>query len=431
MDDSQRCPVDRGVFEWPTATTKDYPFPYYEALRGEREIYKHPDRDEFYVSRADDLLEVARRTTEFSNDLFSAAPALRDMINSGDGTMVETAGEGRRLTTWASGACDPPDHTMKRHLIRRLVSRERMASYDAMIEQHANTLIDQWIDRGSCELRDEFADWLPVRVIADIMGLPDEDAPSFRTWGDIEAGGAGRYASPERLESDTKKYQAAQVYLREAIINRHETPTDDFLTELIQGQIAVDGSFDLDYLVNEASLLLFAGNVTTAHLIANTVVMLSEDDDLMQRVKTDHSLIPAVIDECLRHQSPVQWTQRLCKVDAEVGGVTIPAGSWVIMYWASGNRDEAVWDEPTAVNLDRPGVAKKQLAFGVGIHRCVGAPLAELEGQIALRVLLDRLDDIKVDHDEGELRNIDSVRFRVPRRVAMTFTARERVGSRN
>jgi cytochrome P450 len=132
-------------------------------------------------------------------------------------------------------------------------------------------------------------------------------------------------------------------------------------------------------------------------------------------------------EESLRYASPIQWTQRLTKAQATVNGVTIPAGAWVIMFWASGNRDETKFRCPADYKLERDQRIKRQLAFGHGIHRCAGAPLARLEGRLALETLVERLTDLRVDDERSDLRNLESVRFRVPRRLTIRFTARDRV----
>jgi cytochrome P450 len=206
-------------------------------------------------------------------------------------------------------------------------------------------------------------------------------------------------------------------------MDRFNNPREDALTELVQLQIAKDGELDLDYLVKELEVLVFAGNVTTAHMLASAMVFLCQDPDLMRRVRADHELIKPLLEETLRLEAPVQWRQRWAKEDTEIAGVPIPMGSGVIIMYNSGNRDERRWGgvDPAEFDLDRPQVSKHHLAFGYGIHRCAGATLARLEGRIALERLLTRLADIELDTERSDLSHIDSVHFRAPKKVVLRF----------
>ncbi len=410
---------------WPTPELTACPYDFYEQLRDEQPIYKHPERNEYFVTRWSDLVEIARQPEIFSNDLMGGLKAEHNRAWSGwqDEGDAARRPEGR-LTAYASASSDPPEHHLKRRFALNMVTTARLRSYEPMIIHHVNELIDVWIDRGVCDFRAEFTDWLPVRVISDILGLPVADRPLFHYWGDVEAGGAARYVDAERAEIDSEKNRAAGEYMRQALLARRETPTEDFLTEMIDAQIAADGEFDLDYLTSEAALLLFAGNTTTAHMLASMMMLLCEHAEMVGAIVADPSLAEHAVEETLRFEGPIQWTQRLCKADATVNGVTIPAGAWVIMFWGSGNRDERQFECPADYELERPQRLKHQLAFGHGIHRCAGAPLARLEGRLALQTLVERLTDLRIDTDQSDLRNLGSVRFRVPRRLTIRFSQR-------
>jgi cytochrome P450 len=413
---------------WPATEITSCPFDFYASLRSEQPVYRHPDRNEYYVTRWDDLVEIARTPEIFSNDLIGGmkVDANRAWTAWHDESQEGQVRPGGRLTPYASASSDPPEHKLKRRFALNMVTTSRLRSYEPMIRGHINDLIDGWITRGACDFRAEFADWLPVRVVSDILGLPREDWPLFQAWGDVEAGGAARYVDAARIEVDAAKNHSAAEYMRRALLLRRETPTDDFLSEMIKAQIAADGEFDLEYLTSEAALLLFAGNTTTAHMLASTMALVCQSPELVVALDADPSLAEHAVEESLRYASPVQWTQRLTKADATINGVTIPAGAWVIMFWASGNRDETKFSCPADYELERNQRIKRQLAFGHGIHRCAGAPLARLEGKLALETLIERLTDLSVDDERSDLRNLESVRFRVPRRLMIRFTARDR-----
>jgi cytochrome P450 len=210
-------------------------------------------------------------------------------------------------------------------------------------------------------------------------------------------------------------------YSRALIAERHANPQDDFLSEFVAASVERDGGLNLPYLVSELRLILNAGNETTQRLLTNTMLLLIRHPEAMARLRADHSLIPVALEESLRLEAPTQWVSRLSVTDAEVGGVPVPAGSFVLMLFGSANRDET-WTDADEFDLDRPDVQKYHLAFGGGLHRCLGAPVARLEARIAMEVVLRRLTNIQLapGHEE-ELHNIDSLQKRVPRALPVTF----------
>jgi cytochrome P450 len=289
-----------------------------------------------------------------------------------------------------------------------------------MIRGYADELIDRFIGRGECDFRPEFADVLPIYVISHILGFSAEDVPLFERWGKSESQGI-RYLSEERVQQELELQRQADVYITAALEQRLAAPTDDFLTELMQAQIEVDGEIDMEYLIAEGKTLLFAGNVTTAHMLASTMALLCEHPADLERVRADSSLLKPMCEESLRIESPLQWHLRVCLEDTELGGVAIPQGALVAVLYGAGNRDGERFPEPDSFKIDRGGEIKHQLAFGYGPHLCLGAPLARLEGQIAFERLLARLDNIRIVPEKSDLRHIESTRFRAPRRIHIAF----------
>ena len=401
---------------WPSPETTECPYPAYAALRAEAPIYKYPDRNEFLLTRWEDVTYVAKHPELFSNSMFGVDPTFRAL----QATRATEGAPAGRYTAASMASSDPPEHRLKRALGLNLVHGDRLRRYEPAVQELVDELIERWIDRGRCDFRAEFADLLPIHVIVDLLGLPREDVPRFKVWGESE-GGAIRYLPEERVKVELEWAAEATAYMREAMLERHERPRDDYLSEMIRQQIAQDGEFDLDYMTAEANVMLFAGNVTTAHMLANGMVMLCRHPDEAERVRRDPGLLRPLIEEFLRLESPVQWLQRVCLQDTEIGGVPIPAGSILIIFWASGNRDEARFQCPEQFDLERPNGARHQLAFGHGIHLCLGAPLARLELRIAFESLLARLSNLRLVEEECDLRNVDSVRMRAPRRLVVAF----------
>lgn len=412
------CPVPHagGVDSFPSEAFNQCPFPAYEELRDAR--VHQGERGEYMVFRWEDVVAVARDTDAFSSQLYNSG--VEGLVNfNGGGERSASPVEGRTSPA-PSSSSDPPEHRPKRALGLRMMSRRRLMDFEPMIRAHCDRLIDEWVDDGRCDFTESFANQLPVAVISAILGLPQADHALLFEWSQLEAGGAAIYISEERREEDRHRVEELGRYVRAAIDARLETPTEDFLSELIAAQVEQDGAMDYDFLVGEATLLLFAGNVTTTHMIGSALVRMCQEPGLEARLREDRSLIEPFMDEVLRLDSPIQWTQRFCRKDTEVGGVTIPAGAMVLLFWASGNRDVDQFPDAEALVLPRNRVANDHLAFGHGIHRCLGAPLARAEGRIAFEALLDRVQNIRLASD-SDTRNLPSLRMWAPRRLVIDF----------
>jgi cytochrome P450 len=211
------------------------------------------------------------------------------------------------------------------------------------------------------------------------------------------------------------------AYIREALVERYERPRQDFLTDYVQEAVRRDGELDLTYLTADAVVLLHAGHVTTTHMLGSTMLLLLRHPEVMGRARADHSLIRSLIEDSLRLESPVQWHERICTQDAEVGGVKLPAGTMVLVIWASGNRDQARWQNPDAFGEERPGIARDQLAFGYGPHLCLGAPLARLEGRLAFEALFQRLGEIRLAPGKNDFEVEGGLHHRGVRRLFLEF----------
>jgi cytochrome P450 len=291
-----------------------------------------------------------------------------------------------------------------------------------MIESLVDGLIDNFVDRSEVEFVSEFATPLPILVFCKIFfGDAKTDMERFQRWALREGTGA-RYLPDERREAAELMRDEVIEYMDANILDRHQNPRDDALSEIIEAQVARDGELDVEYLRSEASLLLSGGFVTTAHLISNAMYLLLHDAALFERVRANHDLIPAMIEEALRLESPVQWQQRMAVVDTEIGGVPIPAGSIVVVALASGNRDPLQYPEPGSADVDRPKVTR-HLAFGHGIHFCLGAPLGRLEARIALERLFARLAEIRLAPGRNDFTHLDSPLFRGLKELHLQFRA--------
>jgi cytochrome P450 len=386
------------------------PYPFYEHVRDHAPVYGIPGRDDSFVSRWHDIATVTD-----SPDVFSSA------LPSDGRPLVLPEGYDFDYSPLSMAGSDPPEHRQKRLSGLKLIGRERLREYTPLIERVADELIDSFAARGEVEFVSGFADWLPIRVIVDVLGLPAEDAADLKRWTDSPGQGA-RYLTDEELAAERERSADLRPYLERAIRDRVESPRDDGLGILVRDQIARDGRPNVPYLMAEAGVLAFAGNATTTHMLGSTMVLLLQNPDVLAQVQSDLELVKPLIEESLRLESPVQFTQRACRDDVELAGEALPAGTVVLCGWASGNRDPRKWgDDADSLRLDRPDVAKHHLAFGRGPHLCLGAPLARLEGEIAFRKLLSRLRNIRFAPGGEVIEPIDHPHLRAPKRVQLEF----------
>jgi cytochrome P450 len=412
---SQRKPL--ADFSFPSEEVTKCPYPFYEALRTEAPVYRYPERDDYLLSRREDILFVLNNPKVFSNRTYLADGT----FTSEQRELLEAKPHGALETSFGLTKSDPPEHGIKRRALGILIDPRHIRNAEDTLRRIANELIDSFIGRGTVELRGEFADPLAIRTICEMAGFPAEDRDIFLSWHRIGTGHGRRFLTSEQLADQSQDLPAREEYCRKIILDRVENPRDDFLTQVIQSQLARDGALNMPYLVGEVGLILTAGNETTSRLITNVMKLLIENPDQLQRVVDDRSLVPNAIDEALRIECPTQWTSRLVMEDTVVGGVPVPKGAFVLMLYGSANRDEN-WVDPDQFQIDREGIKRLNMSFGGGIHRCLGSPIALAEGRIALEVMLDRLKNPRfAPGQEANRENIDNFQKRVPKKLQIEF----------
>ena len=266
-------------------------------------------------------------------------------------------------------------------------------------EPTAYAIIDSLIDDGEVELAKQFSTPLTVLVFVELMGIADEDIPQVTSWVDdtIEAMGAGfGLVEPDRLAELMASGADFRRYLLGLAEDRRRNGRGDLLTHLVTESLAgFDGrTLHEQELQGMLVTLLMGGTETTLNMIDSGMWLLLEHPELLAEVRADHSLIPNFVEETLRIESPVQQLGRRAVVDTEIGGVPIPAGSRISIFYAAANRDPSQWPEPDTFDIHRDE-AKRHVGFGAGVHYCIGAPLARMEGRIAFERLLTRLTNIR------------------------------------
>src|SRR3954449_10180999 len=296
---------------------------------------------------------------------------------------------------------DPPDHTRLRGLVVKAFTARRVEDMRPRIQQIVDETLDRIIPQGKMELIEDFAFRLPVTIICDMLGIPDEQREAFYTRARV----GGRILdpvpmSPEEIKQANAGSVMAEMYFQQLFELRRKNPADDLTTQLVQAE--EDGSkLSNEELTANIILLFGAGHETTVNLIGNGLLALHRNPDQLALLKANPSLITNAVEEFLRYDSSVQMTGRVALEDIDdLGGKRIPKGESVLCLLGSANRDPAVYpDRPDRLDITRPNV--RPVSFGGGIHFCLGAQLARIEAEIAIATLLRRLPDLTLDDAEN------------------------------
>ena len=369
------------------------PYPFYARLRAEAPVWrtKLPDkRTAWLVTRYEDVAGVLK------DERFA-----KDPLNAQDP-------EQRAERPWVPGFLKPleqnmldlddPDHRRLRSLVSKAFTPRLIERLRGRIEAICRELLDVMEREGRTELVRDYALPLPATVIAELLGIPAKDQRRFHRWSNrivsISSGRDVWRALPAAL--------AFVRYLRKMSERRRLFPEDDLMSALVQAEEAGD-RLSQDELLAMAFLLLVAGHETTVNLIASGTLALLEHPDQLEKLEGDSQLIKPAVEELLRYTSPVEIaTERYARRDLRICGTTVPRGELVLAVLGSANRDEQHFEDPDTLDLARE--PNRHLAFGRGgVHHCLGAPLARIEGQIAISALLKRFPSLHLDVDPASL----------------------------
>ncbi len=361
------------------------PYPSYKTLQAECPVYQVPDDEDLYlVLGYDDVADVLGNPEVFSS---KAGPGLRQKpAPAAKGVLAQGHQIVRTLLT-----NDPPSHTHYRRIVSRAFTARRIAALEPGVSRVIDELINGLEKNDDIDFVRDFAQPLPLIVIAEFLGVPEEDLPTFKRWSDDAAEVLGGTLSEQRqIEVSTSLVELLQ-YFADRAEERRASPGLDFLSSLIAAE---GGQLTTEEIIAIAYVVLVAGNETTVNLLSSVMLILLEDANLLARVKADRALIPKVVEEALRLQSPVQGFPRRALVDTEINGIKVPAGAQVMLMIGAANRDPRQFEYPDEVRID-DGV-RPHVSFGKGIHFCVGAALSRLEAEIALNALFDRFDTMEL-----------------------------------
>ena len=373
---------------------KANPYPAYAQLRSTEPVHRvtAPDgRGLWLVTRYEDALVV------FKDERF--VKDYRNALTEEQLAGLPTIPEALWLLTRNMLDTDPPDHTRLRALVQKAFTPRLIERMRPRIQAIAGGLLDAVEGRGEMDLIDDYAFPLPIIVIAELLGVPAEDRDKFREWSDV---GASGNMTEEYLATMLPAMEAFTDYLRAMFEEKREKPREDLFSKLVQAEEAGEKLTE-DELIAMAFLLLVAGHETSVNLIGNGTLALLTHPDQLEHLKSDPSLIKHAIEELLRYDGPVEKsTERFAREDVELGGQLIPRGEMVLLVIAAADRDPARFDDPDALDITREDT--RHLAFGKGIHHCLGAPLARMEGQIAISTLLRRMPNLRLKEQPEALR---------------------------
>ena len=321
---------------------------------------------------------------------------------------------------------DPPRHTKLRAIISKAFTPRIIANLEPRIRELSRQLLDQVIHRGEMDLAGEYAVPLPMLVIAEMLGVPPEEWGRYRVWSDTILKLANTVTGDEQAARTIEEYRRVtdemRVFLPELIAQRRAAHREDLLTRLAEAEVDGEGLTDREIL-GFVQLLLVGGQETTANLINNAILCLIEHPDQLARLESAPGLLPTAIEEVLRYWSPLQWMPRATRHDVVLHGQMIPAGKLVLPLIGSANRDARHF--PQADRFDITRYPNPHIAFGHGIHSCLGAALARLEARIALNDLLTRIQCFELASDEPwEPRK--ALQVHGPSRLLVRFTPRGR-----
>ncbi len=281
---------------------------------------------------------------------------------------------------------DPPHHTAQRGLLMRLITPKRLKENEAFLWAFADQTMDEFLDRGACELIQDYAIPYTVMVVADLLGVPDEDRDEFRE----------RLAHEERpAELQHKPLEFLYEQFTRYIEDRRAHPRDDVMTEMAHATFPDGALPPVDDVMRIAANLFAAGGETTARLITSSFKIIGDRPDIQQQLRTAPDLIAPFIEEVLRLETPLKGSFKLSRVRTTVGGVELPPGTTVFVMNDAANRDPRQYEDPNEFRLDRPN-SRQHLGFGHGIHTCAGSPLARAEAHATVVRFLARTGDIRV-----------------------------------
>lgn len=374
------------------------PYPFYAEMRETPGLVKVPALDAWAVSRYDDAKHVL-----LNHQLFSSDP----LINIAFGDFNPAPGAPYMLAT------DPPEHTRLRKLVGAAFGPKLISAIEPSVERLVSELLDKVDPKQGFDLVEDFSAPLPVSVIADIMGIDASMAPTFRRWSNNVTVGVNETISEAQRAEIEKDAEDFRNYFLDRIAYARKNPGEDMISTLVRAE-EEGQKLSADEVMAMCVLLLIAGNETTTSTIGNILYLLTVHPDQKTRVLEERDLVPNLVEEALRFLSPIQMLFRRTTEELELAGMTLPKDAIVMPIYASANRDEAAFANADQFDVGRKD-ANKHMAFGQGIHSCIGRALGRFEATLAMRAILNRFPRLVADVDDVAW--VDSFYLRGPKKL--------------
>lgn len=371
------------------------PYPMYARLRDEAPVYYSEQYDFYALSRHDD---VARAFKDF------------DTYSSARGVTLEEIQSGQHSHNQSIIWMDPPEHRRMRSLVNKVFTPRAIQAQESVVRDKITHYLSQ-VDPLNFDVVADFSALFPVEVITTMLGVPEADRQNVRIWLEKSLERPPGRMTQSKAGNEAMMQTGALCY--RIIQERRTAPCDDMISKLCAVEVdREDGSrtsLDDVEIAGFCTLLGGAGAETVAKLLGTAIVVFSRHRDQWNQLRTDRSKIPAAVEELLRYEGPVQYDCRYVTKDVELHGTTIPAGSAAMLLGAAANRDERAFTDAESFDINRDRSQAQNLAFGYGIHSCLGAALARLESVVALDYLLDFIPDYEVNQDGLRRTNMTSV----------------------
>jgi cytochrome P450 len=364
------------------------PYPFYEWVREHGPVWYYPLWDVYLITGYEEVVAIYHDQETWSNCNTVSGPFFKMSVPLEGDDITDIIREHRHELPFSDQlpSFDPPEHTAHRGLLMRLITPKRLKENEVYMWQLADRTIDEFYDKGECELVQEYAIPFTVMVIADLLGVPAEDRDAFRAQ-------LVHKVRPAKMEHKPLGFLYDQF--SRYIEDRRAQPRRDIMTEMAQATFP-DGTVPpVEDVAKIAANLFSAGGETTARLIVMCLRTLGDHPEFQQRLRDDHSLISPFIEEMLRTEAPLKGSFKLSRVRTTVGGVDMPPGTTVFVMTDAASRDPRQFECPAEFRLDRAN-GRQHLGFGHGIHTCAGAPLARAETHATLVRFLERMSDIRI-----------------------------------
>jgi cytochrome P450 len=388
------------------------PYPYYEMLRRDAPVIHVPELDLWFVSRYDDVRRVMHDNVAFSSQAMAAA-VTRPNDMAKEAGLADEADPGTVSIVGTDGAM----HSRLRGIVNRGFTPRRIAGLEPEIRAMARTYVDAFVDAGGGDLQSAIAVPFPIDVIAALLGVDAERRADFRRWSEYLVRAV--FDQPDADEQQRMLESGVEMteWLDNEIASRTDRAGDDFISVLMRAE-QEGGALDHDELTVFVFTLLVAGSITTAYLLGNAVLALLDRPHVLDAVRADPSLVPALVEETLRFDAPTQLMLRTATADLEIAGTRIPKGANLAPLLGSANRDDSMFPLPGVFDPGRRPA--EHLAFGHGVHFCLGAALARIEARVVFEELFARVGAIA---PAGPCERVQSLVFRGPKSLPVAVHA--------